>query len=532
MTVAAAPVVERPPASMPAPSLPARRHVAWPVVLGVLGLVALAAALRLESIDAWYWVDESLSIGIARHGLTEIPSLLLRDGSPPLWYLLLHGWTALFGTSAVATHALSVVFALATVPVAWVVGRRLFGARAAWTTASLAAISPFVTYFADETRMYSMVVLLGLVVAGAFVEAFVDDNRRATTVFVVSLTTLLYTHNWGLYTAFACALALVPVLAVSFDRKALVRRALWSFGIVGALYLPWVPVLVSQIRNTGAPWSFTPSLRDVVRELAALFRDERILLALALAAGAGLAPLAKRWRSRDAIVVAVFTIIVVVPVAIGWGLAHVEPSWATRYLAVIVGPLLLVVGLGLARARGLGIAALIVAAVLITQPVSRFQGLPDTIDSKSNARAVAAIAAPRLEPGDLVIVAQPEAVPLLHAELGDGFAYANPMGELRDPSVMDWRDAEARLRASTFDDLDSAVSRVQVGQRILVVAPGNPPKRTDTAWVRLFRAAGKRTVRALLVDGRFRIVDRVRGDTGPYVTFDAVLLERVTDRAN
>jgi hypothetical protein len=495
-------------------------------------LVALAAALRIESLGTWYWVDESLSIGIARHDLVEIPRLLLRDGSPPLWYLLLHGWTAVAGTSAVATHTLSLLFALAAVPVAWVVARRLFGVRAAWTTGALTAISPFVTYFAHETRMYSLVVLLGLVVAGSFVEAFVDGNRRATPVFVVALTALLYTHNWGLYTGLACALALVPVWLTSFDRRALVRRAMWAFGTAGVLYLPWVPVLLSQVQNTGAPWSYTPSLRDVVRELAALFRDERVLLALALAAGTGLAPLARRWRSRDAVVLITFGIVIVVPIVIGWGLAHVEPSWATRYLAVIVGPLLLVVGTGLARARGLGIAALLIATLLITQPVSRLHGLPDTIDAKSNARDVASVAAPRLGPGDLVVVAQPEAVPLFRAELGAGFTYANPMGGVSDPTVMDWRHAEDRLRASSFDDLVPLVAGLDVGQRILVVAPGNPEKRTDTPWVRLFRSAGKRTVRALMIDGQFRVVDRVRGPTGPFVTFDAVLFERVTKRAD
>lgn len=47
----------------------------WP---GLVALVAAAGALRLDGIGTWYWIDESLSIGLARHGLYEIPSLLLR----------------------------------------------------------------------------------------------------------------------------------------------------------------------------------------------------------------------------------------------------------------------------------------------------------------------------------------------------------------------------------------------------------------------------------------------------------------------
>jgi hypothetical protein len=534
VTVATAPVLEQPPAPTPIQPLPNQHRPAWPVALGLVGLVAVSAALRIEGIKTWYWIDEALSVGLARHGLTEIPSLLLRDGSPPLWYLLLHGWSALFGTSVVATHAMSLVFALATVPVSWLVARRLFGERAAWLTASLAAINPFVTYFAQETRMYSLVVLLGLVVAGSFVEAFVDGNRRAAWVFTASLTALLYTHNWGLYTGLACVLSLLPIaIAIeSTERRTLVRRAAWCFGIVAVLYLPWVPALLSQVRNTGAPWSYTPTLRDVVRELAALFRDERVLVVLALGTGLGLSPLVKRWRSRDALAVVVFVVLLSVPVVIGWGLAHVEPSWATRYLAVIVGPMLLVVGLGLSRARGFGLAALALAAVLILQPVTRLHGLPLPRDAKSNARAVAEAAAPRLAPGDLVIVAQPEAVPLFRAELGPGLTYADPTGRIGDPTVMDWRRASDRLRASTYAELLPLIDRLHVGQRVLLVTPGNAIKRTDTPWVRLFRAAGKRSARALQVDPRFALVDQMTGDSSPYVTFDALIVERVTNQTS
>jgi hypothetical protein len=223
-------------------------------------------------------------------------------------------------------------------------------------------------------------------------------------------------------------------------------------------------------------------------------------------------------------------LIVTIPVVVGWGMAHVEPSWATRYLAVIVGPLLLVVGTGLARAKGVGIAAFAVAAILVLQPITRLSGLPLPRDAKSNARAVAELVGPRLEPGDVVVVAQPEAVPLFAAELGDGYRYASPTGPLDDPTLMDWRNAEDRLRAATWDDLAPLVDDLRVGQRLLLIAPGNAVSPTDTSWVKLFRAAGRRATRVLKADPRFVIVDRMRGDDDPYVTFDALLFERVTNR--
>ena len=73
----------------------------------------------------WYWLDEGISVGIASHPLSAIPELLRHDGSPPLYYALLHLWTSVFGTSEAATHLLSVAFALGAAPVAFWAGSEL-----------------------------------------------------------------------------------------------------------------------------------------------------------------------------------------------------------------------------------------------------------------------------------------------------------------------------------------------------------------------------------------------------------------------
>ncbi|MEN3273641.1 MAG: mannosyltransferase [Actinomycetota bacterium] len=529
MTVATAPVLEQPPAPTPLPSHH-RRQVAWPTVAGLAGLVALAAALRLEGIGTWYWVDEALSVGIARHPLADIPHLLLRDGSPPLWYLLAHVWTSAFGSTAAATHALSLVFALAIVPVGWRAGRRLVDARTGWFAAALLAINPFVTYFARETRMYTLVALLGVVVAWTFVAAFVDGRARAHLAFAAALLALVYTHNWGLYTGVGCAAALVPLWLASTDRRSLVRRAAVAFGIVAVGYAPWLPTLRSQIRNTGAPWSYTPSARGVVSELAALFRDERVLVVLGIVAVVGLVPLisARRW-TRDALMATSLVILVGVPVVIGWTLSHVEPSWATRYLAVVVGPLVLLLAMGLSRASGAGVAAIVIAGVLVLQPVTRLHGYPLPRDAKSNAHGVALDLGPRLRRDDLVVVAQPEAVPLLRLELGPSLAYADPTGRLADPTIMDWRGALDRLHAASFSaDVAPLLDRLAVGQRVVLVEPGNEPKATDTTWISTFRAKGNEIEAELRRDRRFQLIGASAGSGLEYVTVDALLFERIS----
>src|SRR5690348_9002390 len=78
---------------------------------GLLLLALISVKIRTRAITSPFWGDEGLSIGIAAHPLGQIPTVLHQDGSPPLYYMLLHFWMGLFGSSEVATHALSMVFA-------------------------------------------------------------------------------------------------------------------------------------------------------------------------------------------------------------------------------------------------------------------------------------------------------------------------------------------------------------------------------------------------------------------------------------
>ena len=83
------------------PALPAVRAlpVAAQVALALTGLLLVSVLLRTTALHAGFWIDEGLSVGIASHPFLEIPGVLRLDGSPPLYYLLLHVWMAVFGVA-------------------------------------------------------------------------------------------------------------------------------------------------------------------------------------------------------------------------------------------------------------------------------------------------------------------------------------------------------------------------------------------------------------------------------------------------
>ncbi len=79
-------------------------------------LMAISAFIRTRYIGGQFWMDEAITTGIAQHPLTAIPGILRHDGSPPLFYLLLHVWIQIFGSSEAATRSLPLVFGLLCIP--------------------------------------------------------------------------------------------------------------------------------------------------------------------------------------------------------------------------------------------------------------------------------------------------------------------------------------------------------------------------------------------------------------------------------
>ena len=145
----------------------------------VLAVVAIGVVLRFV-VSSSLWMDEALSVNIARLPLGEIPGALRKDGHPPGYYILLHGWMRLFGEGDTAVRALSGLFAVALIPLVFVAARRVAGRRAAVCSVVLLAWSPFAVRFATEARMYAMVSTLAM---GGWILAESAWRRPRTAVW-------------------------------------------------------------------------------------------------------------------------------------------------------------------------------------------------------------------------------------------------------------------------------------------------------------------------------------------------------------
>jgi hypothetical protein len=487
--------------------VPRIRTLAWAVVpAGLALLIWWSLGLRNNDLHVGYWVDEGLSVGIADRPLTDIPGILRQDGSPPLYYCLLHVWMALTNGDEKATHALSLILALAAIPVAFWGAGLVFERRAAWFAALLTALNPFVSQYAQETRMYSLIVLLSMAATSLYLRAYTVDERPARgwpVGFGVALAALLYTHNWALFLGASMFLVWLALLwlAPAPQRRGRIRDGALGFGIAAVLYLPWVPTLLFQAAHTGAPWSQRPTYEALTMEATHRLLGKTAWLVLVVAAGAGVAALVRTDRVRDlrapARAVLAVGIVAVGTVLLAWGASQVSPAWATRYLAVAVPPFLLLIAAGLGAARGLGVCGLAIVAILWG-----YSAWPTT---KSNVRPVAHAVGPSLAPGDVVVSTQPEQVPVLHHYLPPGLRYATLTGYVKDDGVTDWRDGVKRLTATSPQrDLKPILDQLPPGRRLVLITPiifGM--ERWNAPWTKLVRLRSAEFEQYLSNDRRF-----------------------------
>lgn len=453
----------------------------------VAALVVLGAILRVPNLARAYWVDEGISVGIASSPISQIPHLLRLDGSPPLFYVMLHIWLRLFGPSQVSTHIMALLISVAVVPLGFWAGRSLFGREAGLATAGLAATSPFLTWYGTETRMYTLVVGLSLVALTFTVRAVRYRLRRDALAATVASAAIIYTHNWGLYIIGVTGAALMYRAWREGDRALAGGVVLCGLG-VGLLYAPWLPTLFAQIGSTAAPWAVPPGVGDLIADPASMLGGTLGIIVAPLAvyglwSTRGLRPLVDRDATGMLGAVGIGTLI------LGWCVSYLEPSWTVRYLGVTLGALLLGLAGALASSsRGRSFVIAICSICTVWLLVGSLLPNPNARYAKSNVAAVAAAARGQLRPGDLVVLSQTEQLPVLDFYL-PGLTYLTPTGVVSDPKVVDWRHLVARLQtADPCQTILPAISALPAGARILEISPLRPIGATGSAWSRAVNA--------------------------------------------
>ncbi|MBS1838008.1 MAG: hypothetical protein JST64_09965, partial [Actinobacteria bacterium] len=377
---------------------PTTQQSPWYVRAGIAVVVVIGIVARFLPRGS-LWLDEALSANIAQLPIGSMGTALRHDGHPPLYYVILHLWGSAVGWTPWALRALSGLFGVAALPLAWWAGLRVGGrpdadgrvdpVRARRTAAAalvILAALPFAIRYSSETRMYSLVMLLVLV--GYLCIDHHRERPRLSTAIGVAVTAslLLWSHYWSIWLLGAVGLVLLAQAFLEHRRAERARRnaelGLAAAIVVGALtFLPWLPAMLYQSAHTGTPWG------DVVRPAAF-----GVLGMIQVFGGAVAEPQLGAYLVAGLIVVGILGttnaagrielgwrvrptarregLVVVVTLGIAWSVSFVaRAAFSARYLAVVVPLVVLVIGMGLTAIRNDGwrrvIAVVVVAGFAV-----------------------------------------------------------------------------------------------------------------------------------------------------------------------
>jgi mannosyltransferase len=290
----------------------------WPLA----AFTVVAAALRFSTLDLQsFWYDEAFTpVHVLRPSLfTTLHEVVRTENTPPLWYVLEWAVSRALGTGEVALRLLSALAGVATVPVAWAIGRELTGRRAtAIAAAALVATNPLFVWYSQEARAYGLFVLSAALAMLCFLRARRDPSPRRLALFATTASLALLTHYFAIFLLIPMILWLllasprapshrdagVPAVEAAgkepagcMSGRARHRPTLLACAAVAAVGLALVPLVLAQ-GGHGSQWIGAWALSSRLQAIsqyyltgysgAPLGHGIELLVALPILAGAGL----------------------------------------------------------------------------------------------------------------------------------------------------------------------------------------------------------------------------------------------------
>jgi hypothetical protein len=341
-------------------------HWLW---IGVGAVVAAASAFLLQQLMAWPpHEDETLALFVGRDSLAGVVEHVTRDrGGAPLHFLFAYA-VAHLGLGLGSLRLVSATFAVASLPLIALLGRRLAGRAAALIATALVAGSWVFLFHGVYARMYSLFLFLSLLSFVQLLRALDRGTWKSWALWGGAILLAVASHPYG-----ALVLAAQGVFVLAAHRERL-RQAVAAFAAVAVVGVPfWLTDLVLAGRfdvgvgghgaKLGGPWAIVTYLWQTAGD----FSTGRwpVLVVVLVLALIGLVTVGSEAR---VLALCVIGVPVAAFLAARFG-GSTSPE--SRHLIFVLPFFAILVGAGMLRAtRRLPAAAIVLTAVLVILEVS------------------------------------------------------------------------------------------------------------------------------------------------------------------
>jgi len=368
----------------------------------LLALLTIAAAwLRLAHLGSKsLWLDEGATVTLARTSWSHFAWVWWHGEAnlQTVYFLLMRAWV-LGGQSETWLRLPSALFGIASVPMLYIVGRKLAPAGAALAAAALLAFSPAHVYYSQEARSYSLTIFLVLLSSYYFVRSVEHGQPRDWLRWTVVGILAFYSHDFAALVLVAQASSLLfrKISPVTWKRVILCGMVMLVAALPGLTY-----VFRASPENLHFIWMPRATPKKLWH-LVNFFGGSGVKSYLALALWvAGLVAITRtRRRDPDAFWHGMLIV--------SWGLLPAfitalvslrHPIFMQRYLIFSLPAMLLLAGAGGFVLRRMHIGAILVVALCTMSAIAVVKGYhKPREDWRSASHAILAAA----QPGDAVV---------------------------------------------------------------------------------------------------------------------------------
>jgi len=218
----------------------------WPWLLVVFVILTVSAVLRFWDLGKQsLWFDELFTQNTTAYGPNIALKIAMSDTNPPLYYLLQLIFLPVRGRTEWSLRALSAFVGVLSTLAIYLAGRKLFDRPTGAWAAALFVVSTLGLFYAQEARMYSLLILFAALTLWAFGMLLEKPTILRAVLLGVVLAGLAYTHVYGYM---AAPMLLIPVLLLPRLRHRVGKLMLVTYPIALVLFLPWALVVPRQIQ--------------------------------------------------------------------------------------------------------------------------------------------------------------------------------------------------------------------------------------------------------------------------------------------
>jgi mannosyltransferase len=318
------------------------------------------------------WRDEVFSILTASRSVGFLFSKLSFE--PPVYYLLLHFWMKIFGTSEIATRSLSFLgLILATIVVIYWAEQIFKKSWLSWFLPIFFFTNPMLIYYGFEVRTYGWYTFFATLSMYAYLS-------KKWQLYIFSVVGGFYTHTYFIFTFFVQIthylitspdIKKIDIMKINL-RSLISNNPVRSFIICGLAIIPWMIKILFDLSKLKNSWYFPVDIQLVKSVLGNMFIGYEgtpwylwkvtAILSFILLLTFGYSLINRKTRKFNGY----FFLNTFLPLIIVIGISFIKPLFVNRYLIPVTISEIFLIALALAAIKNKYLQIILGITILTT----------------------------------------------------------------------------------------------------------------------------------------------------------------------